>query len=76
MKIEVYVSMDAKPNEKTFFSIKFSDENSCFDIFGLTEEEVREMVEDIEDQLILYLETNFQLQASISDKNLGRKKNE
>lgn len=68
MKIEPYVSMDVIPNEKPVFSIRFSDEHSCFDIIDVTEEEVREIIKHIEEQLTLQLETYSRLQTLVLDK--------
>jgi len=69
MKIEPYLSCDIKPNQNPVFSLRFSDENSCFDLLELSEQELREILKDIEDQIDLYLETNARIQASVeSDK--------
>ena len=68
MKIEPYLSMDSKPNEKPLFTIRLSDKNSSFDIYDLTEEEIREIIKDIEDQLELYLEADSKVQSTKSDK--------
>ena len=65
MKIEPYLSCDIKPNKGPIFSLRFSDENSCFDLIELTEDELREILKDIEDQIESYLETNSRMQESI-----------
>ena len=65
MKIEPYVSMSPQPNEKPVFSITFSDQHSSFDIHDLTEAEIREIIKDIEDQLVSYLEVDRRLQETI-----------
>ena len=70
MKIEPYISMDSKPNKDPCFSIRFSDENTSFDIHDLTEAEVRELIKDLQDQLYLYLNVDAELQESIKGKKL------
>ncbi len=68
MKIESYVSMDSGPDKDPCFSIRFSDENTSFDIHDLTEAEVRELIKDLQDQLYLYLNVDAELQESIKGK--------
>ncbi len=68
MKIEPYISMDSEPNKEPCFSIRFSDENTSFDIHDLTEAEVRELIKDLEDQLYLYINVDAELQKAIKEK--------
>lgn len=65
MKIEAYLSCNTTPNEDPLFTVRLSDSNSCFDLIDLTEQEIREIIKDIEDQLKLYLEVDSELRSMI-----------
>ena len=64
MKIEPYLSMDLKPNKDPCFSIRLSDNHSSFDIYDLTEADVREFLKNLGDQLYLCLNVDAELQKS------------
>ena len=56
MKVESYLNMDYLPDsEKPTFDVVLSTGHCSFNVYEMSEEDIRELTKDILDQLELYL---------------------